>query len=439
MSSLYARLIALSLAFVLFGCHDNDDTETVAPLETGLYTITSDGYEREFFIQLPDESGAVPINLDDDPLPLLFMYHGYTGSSENWLSSDPEKVTYYDLAEVVGNQAILIAPNGLADSNGVRSWGASADFEFFVDLIAELDRRGLEYNPNKIFVAGHSNGAGHAQQLACRYGDIIRGVAAAAGSLTSTECVGSAAIMLMHGFNDPLTSGVLAGNSRSYWTLYNGWDPDAFIQSPLGQGSECIDYSFPGEDNSPYPFLYCEHDQGHDWPTFGSEIAWQLFSSLSEQNPTPNFPLGGGADRATPPSDTTLTFRIDAPANINRPLKAAATLRPLSFIDNPTCSAPDIILNYTFSVDGEIVAGEISEEIIIPITYFTFSGDVEFPSDWALSITVYVEGGNDSTIPSPGVDHDAIIPFSIIDRTTPQVIDEPLALQPVGDLCGILN
>ncbi len=442
---------------------DNGGTDTqsisvtvIEAIATGLQTVMSAGFEREYYVQLPGDSGmAAPAAVGDAELPLVLMYHGYSGSYEAWLSETP----FYNLAEVIGDEAILIALNGLPDSNGIRSWGAAADFEFFLDLLAELDRRGLEYNSNKIFIAGHSNGGGHVQELACRFGDVIRGVAAAAGSVISTDCVGSAAVMLMQGSDDALTSGVLAGNSRRYWTLYNGWDLEAFVPAPYGQGTECIDYSFPGAANSDYPVLWCEHDEGlpdrlanHNWPSFGSTIAWQLFTSLSEQAPTPDFPgqsacAGdladcGGAERATPPKDADLIFRIDAPAEMNRPLKAAATLRPVSFIDNPTCSAPDVILNLNFSVDGRVVPGQISEEITIPITYFTFSGAVEYPSDWALSITIYVEGGADGTIPSPFVDHDAVVPFTVLDPIANPIVDisdTPLVLKPVGDLCGILD
>jgi poly(3-hydroxybutyrate) depolymerase len=448
MNSFLNRLSLIFIALVLFGCHDDNDTAPVdlaEPLSTGLQTMISAGEEREYFIQLPDDTGAAaPIGVGDDgALPLVLMYHGYSGSYEAWLSETP----FYNLAEVIGNEAILIAPNGLPDSNGIRSWGSQADFEFFPDLLAELDRRGLQYNPNKIFVAGHSNGGGHAQELGCRFGDLVRGVAAAAGSVTSTECVGSAAIMMMQGADDPLTSGILSGNARRYWTLYNGWDLAAFVPAPYGEQTECIDYSFPGDSRSDYPVLWCEHDEGHSWPAFGSTIAWELFTSLSEQEPTPDFPgqadcVGdfadcGGAERATPPSDTDLIIRFDAPAEINRPLNAAATLRNLDFIDNPTCSAPDIILKGRFSIDGVVTPGEISEEITIPISYFTFSGAVEFPSDWALSITVYVEGGSDGQIPSPGVDFDAIVPVSLLNNTDPLVIPEPLLLEPVGDLCNL--
>jgi poly(3-hydroxybutyrate) depolymerase len=465
MQSLMRKLAIVCMAMALASCHDDDDNSTGAvPLSTGLQTVMSAGLEREYFIRIPDSAGAAPASVGDGSLPLVIMYHGYSGSYEAWLNEDPEAETFYDLAEVIGDQAILIAPNGLQDSNGLRSWGASEDFDFFVDLLTELNRRGLEYNPNRIFVAGHSNGGGHVQELACRFGDIIRGVAAAAGSLVRTECVGSVAVMLMQGSDDALTSGLLAGNSRRFWALYNGWDLDASGAAAYGAGTECIDYAFPGQVNSDYPVLWCEHDEGlpdrlanHNWPSFGSTIAWELFTSLSEQEPTPDFPGQsacegefadcGGSERAAPPKDADLIFRVSAPEGINRPLNAAMTLRPVDFLENPTCSAPDVILNLSFPVDGVVVAGQVSREITIPITYFTFSGAVEYPSDWALAFTVYVEPDDPNqapsgTIPSPGVDQDASILFTVrdpMDFPVVDISDTPLELRPARDLCNLTD
>ena len=74
----------------------------------------------------------------------------------------------------------------------------------------------------------------------------------------------------------------------------------------------------------------------------------------------------------------------------------------------------------------------------VPITYLDFSGLLSFPSEWALSITVYVEGGSTTVIPTPGVDQDAVTPVMLVDRNTELNIDEVLALEPVQDLCGVL-
>lgn len=372
-------------------------------LTTGFRTLMSAGFEREYYVHLPGDTDT------DRGAP------------------------YYDLLATIGDDAIFVAPNGLPDSQGTRSWGASADFDFFADLLAELDALGLDFDPNRVFVAGHSNGAGHGQALACAFGDVIRAVAVAAGTLLDTDCVGAAGVLLMQGSNDPLTSPFIAEGSRNYWVLYNGWDAGQFSPSTIGP---CDDYSFPGEANSDYPMLWCLHTQGHDWPDFGSQTAWDFFNELADAEPSFDEPDGGGVGRAKPPQDTTFTFQLDVPADMARPLNGTASLRVPSFIDNPTCSAPDIFLTTGFSVDGVVVLGQVTAAITIPVTYFPF-GEPSFPSEWALSVTVYVEGGATGVIPSPGIDHDAITLISLVGKNSPVVVSDVMTLEPVEDLCGI--
>ncbi len=438
-TSLLQRLRILFLAVVLglAGCNlfDNDNNDNnEPPLETGLQTISSGGAEREYFLQLPsdsDDGNSIQASAlgDDTRKPLLFAYHRYTGSYQYWVGANRPS----DLVDVVGDEAIFIAPKGLEDAADKRTWGGQADVDFFFDILAEFDRRGLQYNPNRIFVAGHSIGSEFTHQLGCNHGDVIRAIVIVAGGLLKNDCVGSAAVMMFHGSNDPLTSDNSAAASRQYWVLYNGWDVDAFV--PAYEGL-CDDYSFPDQpDNVPYPVLWCEHDQGHQWPSFASETAWDLLRGLPEMEPTPAAPPGGGAERATPPVDANLTFQINVPAEINRPLTSEIFLRPLSFIDNPTCSAPDIVLGAA-SVEDLLIAGEVSEPITVPITY-ALSGVPEFPSDdWALIITIYVEGGGGTSgISIPGVDYDLAVPVSLVAENTDIVMSDVLDITPVVNVC----
>jgi predicted esterase len=424
-----------AVALFASGCFLDDDdnnnnNNTAPPLETGLQTIQSGGVEREYYLQLTTDGDGAAVQAtalgDDMRKSLVFAYHGYSGSYQNWVGETP----YYDFLEVVGNNAIFVVPEGLPDAGGRNVWGGENDMNFFTDILAELDSRGLQYNPNKIFVAGHSNGAGFTHELGCAYGDVIRGVITAAGALSSTDCVGSTAALIFHGSNDPLTSGGLASAGKRYWVLYNGWDENAFTASEF-----CEDYSFPGELNSDYPVLWCLHEQGHAWPDFGSQTALDFMLGLDEVEPTPDAPFGGGAERATPPSDAFLTIQIEAPAEMNRPLRAVATLRPLSYILNPTCSAPDVALG-TFSVDGQVIPGQVSEPIRFPITYLDFSGALVFPSEVTFGITIYVEGGSPGVIPSPGVDYDLSVPLSLVTREQDVIISDVATLSPVPDLCG---
>ncbi len=428
----------LILSVLLSGCPFDDDDDTIEDLgldefaASGLYEMQSGGETREFYLQLPgDYEGSETLQAsalgDDTRKPLLIAFHGYTGSLNNWVGETP----YYDLAAEVGDGAIMVFPNALPNANGDRSWNTHSDTDFFLDLIAYLDSRALQYNPNKILIAGHSNGAGMVHELVCRFGDIIRAAAPVSGNLTSTDCVGSAAIIMTQGDNDPLVEISAAKSAERYWVAYNGWDLTQFTPSSI---EPCTDYTFPGELNSDYPVMWCEHSQGHDWPDFASSAIWQFFSSLPEVEPTSDYPDGGGSERATPPSDTTLTFRLALPDDINRPLMGAATLWPVSQIEEPACAAPAMFLNSSISLDGLVAAGQTSAEITVPINMVLIDLVYPSPSDWALSITVYVEGGS-SPIPSPGVDHDAYVPVTITGKNIPVVIDTPIEVTPADNPC----
>ena len=452
------KVLLVLIVFGLTGCNDDAGDpvgQPVVPLESGLQTITSGGVEREFFLALTGAAGQagvasagagmsqvaangdgmsqVAAHENDADRPLIFALHGYTSHYTVWVGETRSN----DLIDVVGDHAVFVAPQGREDASGNTFWGGEPDLDFFVDMLREFSERGLVYNRNKIFVVGHSNGGNFTHLLGCAHGENFRAIVSWSGSLTSTDCVGSAAVMFMHGGDtDPLGSIDIALATRQYWVLYNGWDSDAFVPAYTGR---CDDYSFPDQpDNLPYPVLWCLHDQGHDIPNFGSEVAWDFLTSLPEVEGTPDSPPGGGAERATPPIDAFAVFQLDAPADMPRPLRGAFSFRRLSHIDNPTCSAPDIITRPQWSPDGLVIAGQVSEPIRIPFTYQTFpgGGTLTFPSEWALSITVYVEGGSDGVTPTPGVDYNTITPVMLVSRNTDIVIDEVLPLGLVADLCN---
>jgi len=429
---LTAGLAALMLSACVLDDDDDNDNNTAA-LESGLYTMESGGVEREFYLELPAEAAATALArpaADPAQKPLLVAFHGYTGSYTNWVGDDP----YYDLAAHVGDEAIFVAPQALLDSSGASVWGGQGDLDFFLDMLAELERLGVQYDPDRVFVAGHSNGAGFTHDLSCYAGDVIRAFATAAGALTDTDCMGSVAALMMQGSNDPLTNGLLARNSLRYWTLYNGWQENAYTESFTGL---CRDYSFPDQPaNLPWPVVWCEHTQGHDWPDYGSRVTWEFFTSLPEAGPSPDAPPGGGADKARVPSKANLTFQVEVPETINRPLRGAATLRPLSYLDTPTCTAPPVVLNYPFVVEGVLRPGEVSEPITVPIVDYGISAEITYPSEWVLNVAIYVEDGSPSVIPTPGVDHDFVVPITLVSPETDIVIPDVQTLRPLPDSCN---
>jgi len=419
-------LLLMPVLLFLAACGSDDDE-----LATGLQTMQSGSETREYYLQLPSDYWATVSGslVGEAAKPLLIALHGTGGTYERWT----EEQVGYDLIEPVGDGAILVFPNALPDANGSPQWSFEYDFEFFLDLLAELDRRGLNYDPNRIFVTGHSSGAGMSHEIGCRFGDFVRAVAPSAGTLLSTECVGSVAVLMSQGVNDALVNVDIARGARRFWALYNGWEEDVVTD---GEILPCVDHSLLGSANTPYPVYWCEHTEGslddfsgHRWASFTGEAVWAFFNSLPAVEPTADAPAGGGNARAQIPSDTTMTFTLRYPEDINLPLDGAISLYPTDYIDNPTFAIPSVFLNNLFPV-GVVSPGDAVTYENIPITYFVFSGDpVTFPSSWTLQISVYVEGGTRPT-PTAGVDHKILLPITLTGQNDPVVIDGELLLEP---------
>ena len=203
-------------------------TVTPFPAATsGLKSMVSGGDDRNYYLDLPD---------DYDPRgplkPLIIGYHGTGGSYQRWLD-------YYRLNEVVGNGAILIYPDARPNAAGTKQWNFSDDFRMFEDLLDALPSQ-VRFDANRIFVTGQSSGGGFAHELGCRYGDRIRAIAPAAGSLTTSTCVGSVGVLQIQGEKDSYVPVSIGEIAHRYWVLYNGLDIATSVPGVL---PVCVDHS----------------------------------------------------------------------------------------------------------------------------------------------------------------------------------------------------
>ncbi|MEO7386771.1 MAG: hypothetical protein ABIX37_07550 [Gammaproteobacteria bacterium] len=383
---------------------------TPQPVGSGLKTMVSGGAERSYYLDLPSdyEPGS-------EPRPLIIAYHGTGGSHQAWLD-------YYKLKEqAVGDGAILIYPDARPNGAGVNQWDFADDFQLFEDLLAELPGI-VTFDPDRIFVTGHSSGGGFSHELGCRYGTRIRAIAPVAGSLTATSCTGAVAVIQIQGEKDSLVPVAIAQLGRRFWVLYNGFDRSMTVP---GIEPPCVKYALTPSD---YPVEWCQHQEGdgvtaHAWPTFASRAIWNFFQALTpvpapDAGPPPN----GGNAKALAGTDTTLSFSLRYPTGMPTPVKLAAVLGPAG-ARQPLSGAPLAFLNLNVA-PGAIAGDERSYSI--PVTYV---GDVEFPGSYTLEIVVYCEGGG-FPIPAAGIDHLALADVELVDRTTPLVIPGVLELEP---------
>lgn len=392
---------------------------SIAPavvLTTGLNTMMSQGQERSFYLRLPsDYSPQAP------PRPILFAFHGTDGDHRRWL---PGGLYGDGLLTAIGDQAILVFPDATPVGQApVRQFSRDTDGQFFKDLLDYLAQE-LIVDPNRVFVVGQSSGAGFAHQLGCDYGDIVRGIAPAAGALIPRSCVGSTAVMMIVGENDQLVPLSLVEPSRRFWVAYNGLEIGQFQPSPIPQ---CVDH---GLGVSAYPVYWCLHPgegpANHNFPGFAAAAIWQFFSSLPLATPTADPPPGGGNDRVTADLPTTLTVALDFPATIGPVYRMAIALYEAGWRPG-TFSAPIFFMQSNPPFDP-VVPGTrqvLSSPVSLPPDLPPF----QYPGTYVIAISIYVVGGS-YPIPLPGHDHFAWYELELDAPTTPIVIPEPLAVEP---------
>lgn len=413
------RIAVLALA-VLAAAGCGDDSLSVdpasVPLDSGLRTIRTPDGDREYYLDLPSDYDP-----DRSPRPLIIAYHGTGLGYEAWLDGT------YALKSAVGNGAILIYPDAQPNAVGTKQWDFATDFAFFAQLLDELPRR-LRFDPDRVYVTGHSSGGGLAHELGCRFGDRIRAIAPVAGTLTAVQCTGAVAVLQIQGSRDPLVPASIGELGRQFWVAYNGFDLDT---TGPGIVAPCVDHSLGA---SAYPVQWCLHDEGsgvdaHDWPGFAGQAIWSFFSQLPAVAPGTAPPPGGGNERVLAGSDTTLSFTLRFPVGMGAPVRGAVVLYP-GGQRQPVTGAPLAFLNLDFALGGAGPGDERSYQV--PVRYQAFGGALSFPGTYAASIAIYVEGGG-FPIPTAGVDYTVFVDLPLSDKSSPVLVPGVLELEPVRD------
>lgn len=410
-----AALAALLLGLALGGCNSDDDGPGRNGTDSGLRTVTSQGVERQYYLDLPDGYSD-----SDAPRPLVIAYHGTGGNYGLWLDGT------YPLRDDLGDEAILVYPDALPNAAGTKQWDFALDFALFEDLLAALPVE-FSIDPERIFVTGHSSGGGFTHELGCRYGDVIRGIAPVAGSLTSVQCTGAVAVLQIQGRKDPIVPQGLGEVARNFWVLYNGFETGLTV--PV-TGTVCVNYALAPSD---HPLLWCLHEEGegltaHSWPSIAAPLIRDFVAGLAPLPASADAPPGGGNERALQFVDTFWSFTLQYPTGMNDPVRGSVVLYPLGTME-PITEAPLAFLNLDFSPSA--VGGDV-RSYEVPVRYVDFSDALAFPGSYTAEIVIFVEGGS-FPIPASGVDHKALVDVDLVDATTPVVIPGELALTPVDN------
>ena len=174
-------------------------TEQPGRQEPGVHneSIGVDGRGRSWRLYLPE-------SLPDGPVPLVVGLHGGLGSGEQFARS----TDFDDQADAGG--FIAAYPNGIGvfpTWNAGRCCGVAMrqnvnDVKFIEAMVAAIMDE-YDIDRDRIYVAGHSNGAIMALRLACE-SDLFRAAGAVAGSLEVETCdpPSPVSLLLIHGDSD---------------------------------------------------------------------------------------------------------------------------------------------------------------------------------------------------------------------------------------------
>jgi polyhydroxybutyrate depolymerase len=156
------------------------------------------GRNREVLVHVPPSVGA-------GPAPLLVAVHGWASGAANFAAVTGLSAGADERGVVVAYPQGLGRPAGwhFAGMPSSEFGGRQSDVGLFDALLERLTVSGC-VDPQKVFVAGHSQGGGMAAELACRRGEGLAGVAMISGEHFRLPCAPSrpVPILSLHAVDD---------------------------------------------------------------------------------------------------------------------------------------------------------------------------------------------------------------------------------------------
>ena len=206
---------------------------------------------------------------------LVFVFHGDGGTGSSARNA-------LNMESLAGDDAIFVYPDGVN-----KSWdldkleGKNPDLAFVEALIAEHSNN-FCVNSKRIFSAGFSRGGYMANHVACRMGNVIRGVVSHAGggpysgsydSKGNLICVGGpVAAAVFHGLSDGNVPPAEGEKSVKYYSRVASC---AASSKPV-EPSPCVAF-----DGCTQPLIQCKvPGLGHQVWKQGAKASWDFFSKL---------------------------------------------------------------------------------------------------------------------------------------------------------------
>lgn len=237
------KRLVVAAAFVIAACKSGSDGATPPGAEAGPPEDKVYGGDRPVpYFRAPSGYDA------SKPAPLVVVLHGYGAGGTL-------QAAYFMLANIADEKGFfIVAPDGMVDSRGKHFWNATDtccdldgknvdDVAYLTGLVKEISRD-YAIDPKRVYLVGHSNGAGMAFRLSCD----ASGTFAAMVSLSApyfadqSRCKPTAPVGVLHihgtadqavpfdgGTFEPEDAGVLSVPSAegivAAWGAYNGCNP----------------------------------------------------------------------------------------------------------------------------------------------------------------------------------------------------------------------
>ncbi len=291
--------------------------------------------------------------------PLLFNFHGLTGSSftSMW------QADFRQIADTAN--FIIIHPQGLLNSAGQTHWnigqiGTSINDINFISAL--LDSLSSKYNIdlNRVYSTGMSNGAYMSYRLACELSEKIAAIAPVAGSYISymlTNCNPSHPTPVLHIHGDADSNSIYYGkpgvesipNIISYWVNYNQCDTQSVLilvpNVNINDSSTVEHYSWKNGING----VDVEHlkviNGGHTWP--GSNFS-------SNNSGIINYDINASIEIWRFLSKYDINGLINQPTNINEFSKNKKLVKIVDLLGRERKNINNKLLLYIYD-NGEVV------------------------------------------------------------------------------------
>jgi len=228
-------------------------------MTTGLRSLTSDGTQRNYWVEMPanyDSKKAYPVIIG------LHWRDGSAADVYGWSG-------FFGLKNLYGNDAIFVAPDGLD-----KGWANTGDrdIRFLRAMISEV-QQGACTDSRRVFATGFSFGGMMSNSVGCQMGDVVRAIVPMAGSLWS-GCASSSnkvAAMFIHAKDDNVVPYSAGMEARDLFLKRNSCSATTV---PVGSNG-CVEYQGCDSDK---PVIWCGTETGGHWyPSFSAQESKAFF------------------------------------------------------------------------------------------------------------------------------------------------------------------